>query len=345
MSVSRPHTRTEFKDYCLRKLGHPVIEVDVDDDQIEMAIDDTFQYMHEYNTEAIEKVYLKHQVTQDEIDRQMSVPEITGTTISFENTETNTNHDTQDEIHDSGNGFVDAGFVSGQQISVSGSGSNDGTFTVASVEAGTITLIRENSLTTESAGSNVTITTILKDASGYIELNDQILNVTGVWVLTSNNMSSNMFSLTYQYMLNNVHDIAFGGLINHTTTRSYLTMLQQIMTGDKSVRYKRYQNRLMIDMNWDEFFSAGNYVIIECYRAMQPDSYTQLYNDILAKKYCTALIKKQWGTNLKKYQGLQLPGGVVVDGQTMYNEALVEIEQIEAEALNAWSGPCDFFCG
>ena len=117
------------------------------------------------------------------------------------------------------------------------------------------------------------------------------------------------------------------------------------MTGQKPVRFNRHMNRLFIDMDWSYDVSIGDYIIIEGWTFLDPDTYTDVYNDRFLKQYATALIKQQWGNNLKKFEGVQLPGGVTLNGQKIYEEAVEEIDNLKAEAKDTYQLPVDFFTG
>ena len=119
--------------------------------------------------------------------------------------------------------------------------------------------------------------------------------------------------------------------------------MNQLLVGQKPVRFNRHQNRLHIDMDWDENTAVGEFIIIECYRILDPDTFTDVYNDLYLKKYVTAQLKKQWGNNLKKFSGVQLPGGVTLNGQQIYDEAVQEIQQLEEEVESRYQLPVDFF--
>jgi len=146
--------------------------------------------------------------------------------------------------------------------------------------------------------------------------------------------------------LNDVYDLQYAGaLVNYEMTRQFLEMLDMQLNGVPPVRFNRHMNRLYIDLDWGYRAVAGDYVMVDAYSAIDPETYTDIYNDMFLKKYTTALIKRQWGINLKKFEGIQLPGGVTMNGQQIYQEAIEEIKQLEDEMELKYEKPVDFFVG
>jgi hypothetical protein len=207
-------SREELKDYCLRRLGAPVIEINVDDDQVEDRIDDAFQFYREYHFDAVEKVYLKHQMTAEDITNQ------------------------------------------------------------------------------------------------YITVPDLVVGVERILPFSNRSDGTNIFSIRYQILLNDLYSLMSTNLIYYYQVKQELELINQILVGTKPIRFNRHMNRLYVDMSWPEDADVGSWIIVECWRILDPDTYRDVYNDMFLKRYCTALIKRQWGENLKKFQGVQLPGGV-----------------------------------
>lgn len=242
-------TREELRDYCLRRLGSPVIEINVDDEQIEDRLDDAFQFYREYHYDAVEMVYLKHQITANNL------------------------------------------------------------------------------------------------INGYVELSDMVVGVNRVLPFTNKTTGNNLFSLQYQILINDLYSLMSTDLIYYSQVKSHIELLSQVLSGVKPVRFNRHMNRLYVDMSWDDNLDAGDYVIIEAYRILDPDVYRDVYNDMFLKKYATALIKRQWGENLKKFSGVELPGGVTINADKIYEDALSEIAKIEEEMQDRFELPTDFFTG
>jgi hypothetical protein len=242
-------TRQTLIDYCLRALGEPVVEINIDDQQVEDRIDEAIEYFRQYHYDGIEKIYLKYQVTSDDV------------------------------------------------------------------------------------------------TSKSIPLNDLIYGVTRVFpVAAGTSTSKSIFDLQYQLRLNDLYDLTSTSVIYYSMVMSHLALLDLTLNGHPLYRFNRLTNRLYIDENWVENIPAGSFILVECYRALDPAVAPRMYNENWLKHYATALIKKQWATNLKKFQGLQLPGGVSIDGDKLYAEAQDEIKDLENDLMNK-SAPLEFMMG
>ena len=154
-----------------------------------------------------------------------------------------------------------------------------------------------------------------------------------------------MFDVRYQLMLNNIQSFTNTDIVYYSMLKTELQLINDLLTGQKPVRFNRHMNRLYIDMDWKADVNVGDYIIIEAWRTLDPDTFTDVYGDGWLKKYLTALIKLQWGSNLKKFEGVQMPGGVTLNGQVIYNEAVEELKELREEAQNTYQLPTDFFTG
>lgn len=317
--MAKPTTRTEFKDYCLRKLGFPVLQINVDDDQVEDRIDEALQFWYDYHYDGTEKLYMKHRITQQDIDR------------------------------------------------------------------------------------------------GWIYCPDSVIFVNGVFPFDESNSSINMFDLRYQLRLHDLYDFTSVSYVSYEITMQHLRTLNLLFSGTPQFRFNRHQNRLHLDIDWTRDLDPGQYVVVECYRRLQPESITitgtvtgnttsntiigtstifdqelvekdfiqidgtakqvkkiispteiildsphssntsgititkegnsDVWNDRFLKKYATAKIKQQWGSNLKKFEGIQMPGGVTLNGQKIYDEASEEIKDLEEVLISTNVLPGDMFIG
>jgi len=319
--MAKPTSRTQFKDYCLRRLGHPVIEINVDDDQVEDRIDDALQFFHDYHFDGCEKIYMKHQFTQEDIDRR------------------------------------------------------------------------------------------------WIYAPDAVIFVNAVLPFDDSNSSINMFDLRYQLRLHDLYDFTSVSYVSYEITMQHIRTLNLLFSGTPQFRFNRHQNKLMLDIDWSRDAEVGKYVIIECYRKLEPDTitltgtvtgntssntlvgtstifdqeiiendfitlsngvevqvrkinspteiviaantlsanatantmtkegYSDVWDDRFLKQYTTAKIKYQWGSNLSKFAGVQLPGGVTLDGPKIMEEAQREIDKIEEEMQSYNVLPNDYFMG
>ena len=155
----------------------------------------------------------------------------------------------------------------------------------------------------------------------------------------------NIFDIRYQILINDLYSIMSTDLIYYQQVKGQLQLIQDVLVGTKPIRFNRHMNRLYIDADWTADFAVGDFLIVEGWRILDPNTYSDVYNDMWLKRYATALIKRQWGENIKKFAGMQLPGGVMLNGKEIYEEAVAEIERIEEEIRNTWELPPDMFVG
>jgi hypothetical protein len=179
----------------------------------------------------------------------------------------------------------------------------------------------------------------------YITVPDTVVGVQEIFPFTNKSDGLNLFSLKYQIMINDLYSLMSTDLIYYYTVKREIELINQLLVGQKPIRFNRHMNRLFIDMDWSADVAVGEYLLVDCYRILDPETYRDVYDDRFLKMYTTALIKRQWGDNLKKFSGMQLPGGVTLNGETIYNEAMVEIKQIEDDIQSSFQLPVDFFTG
>jgi hypothetical protein len=317
--MAAPRTRAQFIDYCKRRLGHPVIQINVDDDQVEDRIDDALQFFHDYHFDGCEQIFMKHMIQQSDIDR------------------------------------------------------------------------------------------------GWIYCPDTVLFVTGVIPFDQSSSSVNMFDLRYQLRLHDLYDFTSVSYVSYEITMQHIRTLNLLFSGTPNFRFNRHQNKLFLDIDWTRDVQVGQYVVMECYRKLDPDNQTMfgtanvttssvdvvgvntkfdqdmlpgdevsfgtemkrvvqissptnlkvdtpfittetgltmvktgisdVWNDRFLKRYATAMIKLQWGNNLSKFAGIQMPGGVTLDGVRIATEAQAEIDKIEEEMQSYNVLPGEFFLG
>ncbi len=317
--MAKPTTRAQFKDYCLRKLGHPVIQINVDDDQVEDRIDDALNFFYDYHYDGTQQMYLKHQIKQEDIDRQ------------------------------------------------------------------------------------------------WIYCPDAVMFITGILPFDQSNSSVNMFDLRYQLRLHDLYDFTSVSYVSYEITMQHIRTLNLLFSGTPQIRFNRKLNKLHLDIDWTRDVKVGDYVVIECYRAVTPDTitltgtatisntsnvvtgtgtvftqevsindeitinsqtkrvvnitgdtslnvtsaytssqssqsitisgYADVWNDRFLKAYATAKIKQQWGSNMKKFSGIAMPGGVTLNGKEIYDEASEELEKLEEDIKSTQSMPSEIFMG
>jgi hypothetical protein len=317
--MATPRTRTEFKEYCLRRLGHPVIQINIDDDQLDDRVDDALAFYHDYHYDGMEQMYLKYQITQEDMDRR------------------------------------------------------------------------------------------------YIFCPDAVNFVTGILPFDQSNSSVNMFDLRYQLRLHDLYDFTSVSYVSYEITMQHIRTLNLLFSGTPQVRFNRKMNRLYLDIDWTRDVNVGSWVIVECYRRIEPDSristgtvsvtaasntvigtgtsfnselsvddeiiingeakkivsiagaaslnvqsqfaatatgatltrpgFSDVWNDRFLKQYATAKIKYQWGSNLSKFAGIQMPGGVTLDGVRIMQEAAEEMKELEEGLINTNVLPAEIMMG
>ena len=244
-----PSTRNEFKEWCLRKLGKPVIEINVDDDQVEDRIDESLRYYWDYHFDGTERVFVKHIITSTDVSNQ------------------------------------------------------------------------------------------------YITLPDNIIGAVRVFPVSDPMISSDdLFNIRYQIALNDLYTLTSVSMVPYYMVMEHLALVQELLVGQQPIRYNRHRNRLHIDTDWTDL-KVGEYLLIEAYEVVNPDTWTDAWGDRWLQQYATAKIKMQWGNNLKKYEGMQLPGGVMFNGQKIYDEAKEEIDDLEKEMISSYSLPVSDMIG
>ena len=254
--MAKPTTKATFKEYCLRTLGKPVIDINVDDEQIDDRIDEAVQYFAQYHVDGVERMYLKYEVTADDVTRMTT----------------------------------DA---------------------------------------SESVTSN-SVTTSWKEGQNFLIVPDSVISVVNIFPL-SDRANLNIFDVRYQLRLNDLYDFSSTSIVHYQMTMQHLDFLDHILVGEKPMRFNHLSNRLFIDMDWKTDITAGEFLIIEVFRKLDPDTHADIYDDIYLKRYATALIKKQWGQNLSKFSGTAMLGGVTLNGPELFSTAIQEQRQLEDE--------------
>lgn len=257
-----PTSKAELKEYCLRRLGKPVLEVNVSDDQCDDAIDYAIQKFQQFHYEGAERVYLKH------------------------------------------------------------------LFTAADIQAGKTNV--------SSVGKDGT--TQWLEQSTFLSVPDHVTSVEGIFTFTDKG-TRNMFDIRYQMRLNDLYDFTSTQFYHYYMIQQHLESIDFILEGMKPIRYQQVQNKVYLDFDWSEDALEDQYIIIKCYRALDPTTWTEIYNQMWLKDYATAKIKKQWGQNLTKFQNVQMPGGVTLNGEMIYNDAVEELKILDEQLRTTWETP------
>jgi hypothetical protein len=326
--MAAPATRQELIDYCLRELGHPVIEINVDDDQVSDRVDAALQYYQDYHYDGVERIYLKQQVTASTLALSSSVSTSMATTFTAGEKVTG--------LTSGAYSFVTANAAYSSYATTLRVSRTVGTFNTGETIVGSLS----------NASSTVNTFTMGNIDNGYFDIDDSIIGVVRVMPFSATNTGMDyMFDLRYQLRLNDLFDLLSTSMIYYQQVKSHLSMIDMLLVGEKSFRFQRHQNRLHLDMRWGTDVKAGEYLLVESYKILNPDTWTDVYNDRFLKRYATALIKKQWGNNLKKFGNVQMPGGVILNGKEIYDEAVAEISYLENEAQTTYVEPPNFMVG
>ena len=282
--MAKPASRTQLVDYCLRKLGAPVLEINIDDDQIDDLVDDAIQLFNERHFDGVERMYLKYELTQEDIDR----------------------------------------------------GTGKGTDGVG--------IVTTTATATAVPGIGTTITNNWYETSNFLQVPDSVVGVEKIFKFDTSSISGGMFSIKYQLFLNDLYYFNSVELLQYAMVKSYLEDIDFLLTTDKQVRFNKRQDRLYLDIDWGAE-SLDNFLVLDCYRALDPTSFTQVYNDPFLKLYLTALMKRQWGQNLIKFRGVKLPGGIELNGREIFDDAERDIESLRSRMASEYELPPYDFVG
>lgn len=270
--MAQPSTRQGLIDYCKRQLGAPVLQINIDNDQVDDIIDTAIQYFQEHHFDGIERMYLKHQITADDVTRFQE---------------------------------------------------SDETSSTSDPDAAT-----------------------WENRKNFIEVPDHVIGISKVFGVSSNWIRNDLFGLSNQYFLMDVFSFssgfAFGNfdMTNYFMIRQYFETLDMVVNTGALVdyRFNKRQDRLYIDVDVSRIHE-GNYILIDCYRALNPAEWSQVWNDSFLKRYATALMKRQWGQNLIKYNNVQLPGGITLNGRQIWEDGDKEVKELEADMISKYSLP------
>jgi hypothetical protein len=323
-----PTTREQFKQTCLRALGHPVVRVNVDDDQIEDRIDYALSYYADYHFDATERMYFKHEIKGEDFPQSVKDIWIHDGGLGYSNTDTvtfgavsrGTGAQVQQVITDS------SGMITSIPLANNG-------YDYAIAPTATIN-------TSTGTGANVE-----PRLGGWITLPDNIMGVTGLFDLSNSITNiSNMFSIQYQIALNEIWSLSSYSMVPYYMTIQHLNLIQQLLVGQQPIRFSRHRNMLFLDMALERL-AVGNYIILDCYQVIDPNEFVDVWKDRWLQRYCTEQIKLIWGNNMKKFGNMEMPGRVTFNGQAYYDEARAEIQKLEDEMINSYSLPCSMLIG
>jgi len=173
----------------------------------------------------------------------------------------------------------------------------------------------------------------------YITIPDSVMAVTGMLKISILSLA-----VQTQVVLQNMPSISTS-FTNYYLDQMNLALFDRLFNSQPGFQFTKVTDKLQIATTWADTFEVGDVVVFQVHIINDPETYGEIYDSLWLKKYATALIKQQWGTNLVKFQGITLPGGVVLDGQRILSEATDEIEKLELEIRDVWSEPVAFAMG
>lgn len=318
------NSRQELIQYSLRKLGSPVIKIEVAPEQIEDRVDEALQFFQDFHYDGTERVYLKHQITGSQILVTSATNFIVGEMVRSASGATFK----IDSIEQTNNKLITK--------TVYKNGSQNGTFTSLEVVIGL-----------SSGASTTVISKKVGDIeNGFVPISDMVTGVIRAipWFRSSVNTNSTayLFDPQYQVMMSTFQSLASSSMIYYSQAMSHISLMDQVLRPIDSIRFNRKTSNVYLDFDWTSA-NIGGFLIFECYRILDPEVFTDIYNDRMLKKLITAKFKYQWATNCQKYVGIQLLGGVTIDATTLMAQAVAEIESAEAEIRDAYEeGPIGF---
>ncbi len=277
--MSTPSSRSEFKQYCLRQLGAPVLEINLADEQCEDLIDDGVQFFQERHFDGVARMFLKYKITENDIKRGEA----------------------------------------------SKKGGKDQTGIVTTTASATI--------------AGVATTFDWYENSNYIQVPPSVIGVFKVFHFDgANTITNNMFSVKYQLFLNDVYYWGSTEILSYAMVKTFLEDIQFALTTEKQIRFNKREDRLYLDIDWSSV-TKGDFLVMECFRVLDPNDYTRVWNDSFLKPYVTALMKRQWGQNLLKFQGVKLPGGIELNGRQIYDDGEKDLERIREQMSSTYELP------
>lgn len=314
---STPNSRESLAYYALRALGEGALDIAITEQQMSDRIEDALEFYREFNYDGTQRVYLKHQVTGN-------ILTVADATV----------FDMAESVK---------GQTSGATVNLINLTSN----TTLTVGLPTGTFIPGETIIGESTGHTTTVTSWTNGdiSNGYITIPDSIQGVIGITPFSSTTSTNSVFDIRFQLRMSDLYALQTAQLVQYEQIQYHLALIEDLFVVQHNYRFNRKMNQIYIDMNWGSDIQVGNYLLFECYDAMNPDTWPEIYNDISLKKLAKAYMKKQWGVNLKMYSGVQLPGGIMVNGQQIYDEAVQECEEAEQFMRDTYELPAGMVIG
>lgn len=323
--MSVPATRDEFKEYCLRALGKPVIRINVDDTQVEDRIDEALKYYADYHFDATEKIFYKYRLDANNKPYRLNSVQVVAGGNSYSNSDTIT----FTHVQGSGAAATLTTDANGSIVTVTVTAVGDSYATAPDVTVNTTT------------GTGADLRAIL---GGFVPVPENVIGAVNVFPIAGAIGTNFMWDARYQLVLNDLWMYTSIELLPFFMAMSHLQQVEMMLVGQQPIRFNRHTNRLYIDANW-RAIADDLWVVVEAYQVVDPALYSNVWGDRWLMRYATALIKKNWGSNLKKFGAMAMPGGTVFNGQIIYDEAVTELTKLEDEMISSYSLPVSDMIG
>jgi hypothetical protein len=307
----RPSSRTTLAQYCLQALGAPVLDIAIDNDQLSDRIEDAMEFFREFHYDGVERMYLKHQITGNALG-------LVDATM-----------------------FTTSELLIGQTSGASATALKIFTDTVLYVDEPNGTFLVGETVKGAVTGFTAVVTSFAFGDmhNKFIPCDDSIQGVINVFPFTDTSSVNNVFDIRFQLRLSDLYSLQSAELAQYQQIMYTLSNMDFIFNGETNYRFNRKMNEIYLDFDWYENLQPGMYLVVECYRALDPSVYSRVYNDRALKKLAVSYVKKQWGTNLKLYDGVLLPGGLKLNGQIIYDEAVQDVKEAEDYIRDTYQEP------
>jgi hypothetical protein len=318
--LSTPTTKQEFKDFILRKLGHPTINIEVTEEQLDDRVDEALEYFYDYHFSGSIKEYFKHLVVaNNKSDVVYDCNVVSGGTL----------YANSDNVV-----FTTSG--PGSNAAATLTTDDNGVITTVTLTDNGDAYAEAPTVTIDSGtGSGANITCQL---GGWIPLPENIIGGIKVFPVGQSLSTNDIFNIRYQIALNDLYTLTHSSITPYYSAFQHVNLLEEILVGNQPVRFNRHQDRIYIDMDWT-VVTTNTYLIIEAYKIVDPNVWADGWSDRWLQRYATALVKEQWGNHLTKYRGMQLPGGIEFNGDQIYADAVQERKELETELVHTYSVP------
>ena len=323
--MSQPANRSEFGEFCLRKLGKGAIDINVTDEQLDDRIDQALKYYADYHFDATEKVYYKYQITGKEYPGAANTVVVNVGGTGYSNTDVvvfTSGREATGSVTTYANGTI-------QSVSVASPGAGYSNASPVTITTGT--------------GSGASLSLITGDKS--FTLPENIIGAVRIFPVGDPSVSSDdMFNIRYQIALNDLYSLTSVSMVPYYMVMEHLALITELLVGQQPIRFSRHKNKLIVDMDWKSTL-VGRFLLVEAYEVIDPNEYTDVWKDRWLQEYCSALIQEQWGRNLSKFTGMTLPGGVQFNGDRILSDAQKKISTMESEMIHSYSLPVSDMIG